>query len=230
MLFEVTVFDAEASTGWEVLPTLPALIWLVMNPPGGGRDLSFLSDCPSLTGVFLQDCNALSDLSALVSVSRLGTVGLWKAKHLRDLHALTELPNLKLLDIRDAPLAAGLAAVTPILDRLEKLRVFSVPTVTSLGALAGSSLVDLTLSDCPVADLEPLATLQSLTEVWLLDLPAVNLAPLATLPHLRELHLTRIEEPVDLSPLTRTRHRLHVELWNTSTVGTAGPLVKIRRY
>ncbi|MDQ4032815.1 MAG: hypothetical protein M3332_11305, partial [Actinomycetota bacterium] len=49
--------------------------------------------------------------------------------------------------------------------------------------------------------------------------PAVDLAPLATLPHLRELMLAGIDEPVDLSPLARTSHRLRVELWNTSTVG-----------
>ena len=48
------------------------------------------------------------------------------------------------------------------------------------------------------------------------------------LPHLRELMLLNIDEPVDLSPLAPTDHRLRVELWNTFTVGTADPLVKIR--
>ncbi|MDQ4021755.1 MAG: hypothetical protein M3257_09060 [Actinomycetota bacterium] len=225
----VSIRGGGVSTGWGVLPTLPALRWLVINPPGGGHDLSFLSDCPSLTGVFLTDCNALTDLSALVSASRLGAVGLWKAKHLRDLHTLTELPNLKFLDIRDAPLAAGLAAVTSILDRLEEVRVFSVPTATSLDALAGSSLQEINLSDCPITDLTPLGTLQSLKRVWLGGFPAVDLAPLTLLPHLRELKLAGIKEPVDLSPLARTDHRLGVELWYTPTVGTAGPHVKIRR-
>jgi len=32
-----------------------------------------------------------------------------------------------------------------------------------------------------------------------------------------------------LSPLARIRHRLWLKLWNTTTVGTAGSLVKIRR-
>ncbi|MDQ3601402.1 MAG: hypothetical protein M3408_09175, partial [Actinomycetota bacterium] len=77
--------------------------------------------------------------------------------------------------------------------------------------MAGSSLQAIDLADCPISDLAPLATLQSLTRVWLQDFPAVNLAPLATLPHLRELHLARIKEPVDLSPLTRNDHRLRVE-------------------
>ena len=62
------------------------------------------------------------------------------------------------------------------------------------------------------------------------DFPAVDLAPLAMLPHLRELMLLNIDEPVDLSPLAPMDHRLRVELWNTFTVGTAGPLVKIRRH
>ena len=87
----------------------------------------------------------------------------------------------------------------------------------------------MNLAGCPVADLKLLATLQSLTRVGLLRLPAVNLAPVAALPHLRELMLADIDEPVDLSPLARIHHRLRLELWNTSTVGTASPLVKIRR-
>ena len=119
--------------------------------------------------------------------------------------------------------------MTPVLDRLKKLDVRRAPTVTSLDALARSSLQEINLVDCPIADLAPLATMQSLTRVWLRDFPAVDLAPLATLPHLRELMLLDINEPVDLSPLARTEHRLRVVLWNTSTVGTAGPPVRIRR-
>ena len=63
-------------------------------------------------------------------------------------------------------------------------------------------------------------------------LPPVNATvptPLASLPHLRELRLMDINEPVDLSPLAQTDHRLRVELRNTPTVGEPGPLVKIRR-
>ena len=226
----VDVRSGEANTGWEVLPRLPELWWLAVNLPDGGRDLSFLAGCPSLTSVVLKGCTALSDLSALVSVSRLRYVYLGDAQHLRDLRAFTGLRNLKRLGIDDAPLTDGLAAVTPVLDRLEELDVGRVQTVTSLEAVAGSSLREINLADCPITDLEPLATLQSLVRVWLRDLPAVNVAPLATLPHLRELRLTRIEEPVDLSPLAlRASHRLWVGLSNTSTVGAAGPLVKVRR-
>ena len=224
------VRSGEANTGWEVLPRLPELWWLAVNLPDGGRDLSFLAGCPSLTSVVLKGCTALSDLSALVSVSRLRYVYLGDAQHLRDLRAFTGLRNLKRLGIDDAPLTDGLAAVTPVLDRLEELDVGRVQTVTSLEAVAGSSLREINLADCPITDLEPLATLQSLVRVWLRDLPAVNVAPLATLPHLRELRLTRIEEPVDLSPLAlRASHRLWVGLSNTFTVGAAGPLVKVRR-
>ena len=217
------------SAGWGVLPKLTALQWLGVNPPDDAYDLSFVADCPSLISVFLHDCNALSDLSALTSASRLKSVGLGNGRHLRDLHSLTELPNLKFLDIRNTPLADGLAAVTPILDRLEELSVFSVPTATSLGALAGSSLQEVDLADCPIADLAPLATLQFLTRVCLRDFPTMNLAPLATLPNLRDLELDGIDEPVDLSPFAQIHHRLRVKLWNTYTVGAAGPLVKIRR-
>ncbi len=104
-----------------------------------------------------------------------------------------------------------------------------MPTVTSLDPVAGSSLQSIRLTDCPLTDLTPLAMLQSLTRLWLRDFPAVDLSPLSAVPHLRELFLIRIEEPVDLSPLARTPHRLRVNLWNTSTVGTAGPLIKVKR-
>jgi len=224
------MFGGEASSGWEVLSALPALRWLTVGLPDGGRDLSFLARYPSLTGAVLNGCTALSDLSALVSASQLRYVYLRDAKHLRDLDALTGLPNLERLGIDDAPLTDGLAAVTPVLDQLKELDVRRVPTVTSLEAVVGSSLQEIHLADCPISDLAPLATLQSLTRVWLQDFPAVDLAPLATLPHLRELRLTGIDEPVDLSPLAPMDHRLRVGLWNTFTVGTAGPLVKIRRH
>ena len=131
--------------------------------------------------------------------------------------------------IDGAPLADGVAAVIPVLDRLKNFGVWSVPTVTSLDAVAGSSLHEINLADCPITDLTPLSTMQSLTRVWLRDFPAVDLEPLATLPHLRELNLMNVDEPVDLSPLARIDHRLRVELWSTSTMGNAGPLVKIRR-
>ena len=178
----------------------------------------------------LNGCTALSDLSALASASHLRDVHLLDAKHIRDLSALTGLSDLRSLIIDGAPLANGIAAVTPVLDRLKVFGVWSVPTATSLDALAGSGLQQINLADCPLTDLPPLATMQSLTRVWLRDFPAVDLAPLAALPHLRVLFLLEIEEPVDLSPLARTHHRLWVELRNTSTVGAAGPLVKIRRF
>lgn len=104
-----------------------------------------------------------------------------------------------------------------------------MPTVNSLKALAGSSLEVFHLRSCPVADLKPLATLQSLTLVSLQDLPAVDLAPLAALPHLRDLHLGSIAEPTDLSPLAQTGHRLQIHLFGTTTVGNPGPLIKIKK-
>jgi len=225
----VNVLGGGVSAGWELLTTLPALFELYVDPPNGGHDLSLLADCPSLIAVFLHGCAELSDLSALGSAASLRHVGLFGARHLRDLRALTGLLDLKALWVSEASLADGVATVAPVLDRLKFLAVFSMPTVTSLDALARSSLQEIDLAGCPIAELAPLATMQSLTRVWLQDFPAVDLAPLATLPHLRELYLEEIEKPVDLSPLARTHHRLRVRLRNTSTVGTAGPLVKIRR-
>jgi hypothetical protein len=219
----------EVSAGWEVLPTLTALHWLGVSPPDGGRDLSFVAACPSLTSVYLPGCTTLSDLSELVSASRLRYLNLADAKHLRNLRALARLPDLTYLVIQDAPLGDGLGAVTPVLDRLTELSVWSVPTASSLDALTGSSLQELHVAHCPITALAPLATLQSLVTLGLTGLPAVDLAPLASLPHLRELTLSDMNEPVDLSPLVQTDHCLRVKLWNTLTVGEPGPLVKIRR-
>jgi len=160
------MFGGEASSSWEVLSALPALRWLTVGLPDGGRDLSFLAHYPSLTGVVLNGCTELSDLSALVSASQLRSVYLRDAKQLRDLRAFIGLPNLERLGIDDAPLTDGLAAVTPVLDRLKELDVWRVPTVTSLQAVVGSSLQEINLADCPITDLAPLATLQSLTLVW----------------------------------------------------------------
>jgi len=188
-LVMVHMVGGGANAGWEVLPTLPELSWLNVIAPDGGRDLSFLADCPALTRVRLYGCTELSDLSALVSASRLRKVYLWDAKQLRDLRPFIGLPNLERLGIDDAPLTDGLAAVTPVLDRLEQLDVWRVPTVTSLQAVAGSSLQEIHLADCPITDLTPLSTMQSLTRVWLRNFPAVDLAPLDALPHLRELML-----------------------------------------
>ncbi|MGH3899863.1 MAG: NACHT domain-containing protein [Pseudonocardiaceae bacterium] len=225
----VNVSGGWVGAGLEVLATLPKLRALLIEPPAGGQDLSFLANHPTLTDVLLSGCTELSDLSALVSVSRLRYVSFRHAKRLRHLGALTELSDLTSLYIEGAPLTGGLAAVTPLLDQLKVLSVWSVPTVTSLDALAGSTLIHLRLDDCPVTDLEPLGTLQSLTKVGLHRLAGLNLAPLASLPQLRELTLKDMNEPVDLSPLAQTDHRLQVELWNTATVGEPGPLVKVRR-
>jgi Leucine-rich repeat (LRR) protein len=225
----VRVNGGSVSAGLETLSTIPKLRFLNIHLPGGGLDLSFLADCPALVDVIMEGCTRLSDLSALASASRLRFVYLFNAKRLRDLGALTELPDLRRFLIADAPLTGGLAAVTPILSQLENLSVWSVPTVTSLDALAGSTLTILNLADCPITDLEPLGTLRSLTEVWLQQLPGLSLAPLASLPRLRELTLGSMKEPVDLSPLAQTDHRLRVELRDTLAVGDPGPLVKIRR-
>jgi NACHT domain-containing protein len=225
----VNVTHGTVRTGWEVLTTLPNLWWLQVNAPDGGRDLSFVAESPSLIIVILRDCTALSDLTPLAAASRLWHVGLFDTKHLRDLQALTGLANLRSLGIGCASFPGGLDIVAPILDRLERLRVLWMPTVTSLDVLAGSSLESFELRDCPVVDLEPLATLRSLKRVLFQDLLTVNLAPLAALPHLGQLELIDIEAPVDLSPLAQKDHRLRVEVRNTSTGGTAGPLVKVRR-
>jgi internalin A len=229
-LESVRVTGLRVSAGLKWLPTLTALRQLSLVAPDGGRVLSFLAGCRALTAVTLFGCSELSDLSALASAISLRSVHLLAATRLIDLRALRGLADLKLLTIGQAPLTGGLAAVTPVLDRLEGLTLVSAPTVTSLDALTESGLQEINLADCPITDLAPLATLQSLTRVWLRDFPAVDLAPLAMLPHLRELMLLNIDEPVDLSPLAPTDHRLRVELWNTFTVGTAGPLVKIRRH
>ncbi|MGH3770375.1 MAG: NACHT domain-containing protein [Pseudonocardiaceae bacterium] len=194
--------------GWEALTELTELTFLGISPPDGGRDLSFFAAFPSLTSVYLHGCTALSDLTELVAYPRLRSVNLANAEQLGDLRALARLPDLKRLIIQDAPLTGGLAAVAPVLDRLTHFVVISVPTVTSLEPLAGSSLVNLFLVNCPVTDLEPLATL----------------------PHLRKLTLIDIDGPVDLSPLARTDHRLRVALRDTATVGNPGPLVKISKF
>ncbi|MGH3849493.1 MAG: hypothetical protein ACRDR6_15160 [Pseudonocardiaceae bacterium] len=209
---------------------MTALHSLGLTPADRGRDLSFLGDCPALKSVELYNCTELADLSALVSASGLKHVHLGNVPRLRDLRALTGLTDLRSLGIARPSLSVGLDAVTPILDRLASLCVWSMPTATSLQALAGSALEVFDLGSCPVADLEPLGTLQSLTQVWLRSLPALNVAPLAMLPHLRELYLIDMEEPVDLSPLARTDHRLRVHLHNTATMGNPGPLVKIRKF
>ncbi|MGH3866411.1 MAG: NACHT domain-containing protein [Pseudonocardiaceae bacterium] len=228
MLRMLNIFGGRVGAGLEILATLSELTRLYIYPPAGGRDLSFLADCPALTDLTLHGCTELSDLSALASASRLSHVLLHDAKRLRDLHTLTELPDLTSFGIA-GPLIGGLAAVAPV-DQLKELRVWSVPTVTSLDPLSGMTLEFFFLDNCPVTDLEPLGTLQSLTEVRLRRIPSLNLAPLASLPHLRKLTLADINDPVDLSPLAQTSHRLQVELRNTPTVGDPGPLVKVRRH
>ncbi len=225
----VRVEGGSVGAGLEILAALPELKHLSIYPPAGGQDLSFLADCPSLISVDLRSCTELSDLSALASASHLRAVNLWHAMLLRDLNSLAELPDLTSFFIHGAPLTDGLAAVASVLNQLKNFSVWSVPTVTSLDALVGSTLNYLDLDDCPITDLEPLGMLQSLTRVLLRRLPGLNLAPLASLEHLRELTLIDINEPVDLSPLAQMDHRLRVELWNTPTVGEPGPLVKVRR-
>ncbi|MGH8625698.1 MAG: NACHT domain-containing protein, partial [Gammaproteobacteria bacterium] len=225
----VNVFGGRANAGLEILATLPELEYLGIQSPAKGHELSFLADCPTLTHVLLHDCAELSDLSALASASRLRFVELRHAERLRDLGALTELRDLRSFVIGGAPLTGGLAAVVPVLNRLKDLYVRSVPTVTSLAALAGSTLDHLDLADCPITDLEPVGALQSLTAVELQRLPGLNLAPLASLQHLRELTLVDMNESVDLAPLAQINHRLQVELRNTHSVGEPGPLVKVRR-
>jgi hypothetical protein len=223
---------SEASAGWEALPAIRALWALGIDPPNGGGDLSFfsaLAECPSLTLLDMRGCTELSDLSALVSASGLRGLGIYDASRLYDLRALIGLANLQSLHIGDAPLTGGLVAVAPVLDRLNDLSLLWVPTATSFDELAGSSLQRINLAKCPATSLEPLTTVQSLEEVRLQRFPALDLSPLARLRHLQKLFLRNIDEPVDLSSLAQIDHRIQIGLHNTSTVGTAGPLVKIQR-
>jgi hypothetical protein len=217
------------STGVEALAELTGLRSLSLSPPDNGRDLSFLADCPALRTVILNHCTELTDLSTLVSASALQRIYLWSATSLCDLQALADLADLRWLSIDHAPLSGGLDTVASVLDRLSYLGVWSVPTVTCLDALAETALVSFNLVSCPVTDLDPVGALRSLNEVGLGHLTTVNLAPLATLPHLQNLHLWAIEEPVDLSPLALTHHRLRVRLSNTDIMGDPGPLATIRK-
>jgi energy-coupling factor transporter ATP-binding protein EcfA2 len=227
-LEKLVAWNSEGITNRESLTALPNLASLVLTAPDGGRDLSFLAECVSLTGVTLHRCAELSDLSALVSASQLRLLQLFGSHHALNLGPLTRLPHLTGLTIGDAPLPNGVAAI-PILDQLRGLGLWNVPTVTSLEALIGASLGLIDLNDCPVTDLGPLAMLLSLETLRLERMHAVNVAPLAMLPRLKELRLTDIDEPVDLSQLARTYHRLRVELRNTSAVGTSDQLIKVRR-
>lgn len=119
--------------------------------------------------------------------------------------------------------------MTPVLHQLEILGLLSIPIVASLDALTGSTLNCLDLNDRPITDLAPLGALPYLATVWLRWLPGLDLAPLASLSHLHDLKLVNMKEPIDLSPLAQTGHRLRVELWDTPTVGEPGPLVQVRR-
>lgn len=114
-LENVFVLGRGVSAGWELLTRLPKLWWLSMNAPDDGRDLSFVADCPSLTVLALRGCIALSDLSALVSASHLRTVHLEDAKRLRDLGALTELPDLTRFTIEMLRLSVALLLWHPSL-------------------------------------------------------------------------------------------------------------------
>ena len=116
----VNMIGGRASTGLEIFAALPKLKHLYILPPAGGQDLSFLTNCLALTSVPLDGCTELSDLSALTSASRLRHVEFRAAKRLRNLNHLTELPDLTSFTIECAPLAGGLAAVTPVLDRLKR--------------------------------------------------------------------------------------------------------------
>jgi NACHT domain len=216
-------------TGLDVLSRLTALHSLHLVPADRGRDLSPLSGCSALKVLYLFDCPELVDLSPLVSVSGLTDVHLGRVTRLRDLRSLAELAELNSLGIDGAPLAGGLDAVIPILDRLTELRFWSIPTGTSLEALVGSALECFSWGSRDVTDLAPLSTLQSLRRVWLGHSLAVNLMPLAKLPRLRELILSCIDEPVNLSPFAWTDHRLWVQLVRTTAVGDPGPLVKVRK-
>ncbi|MGH3984288.1 MAG: NACHT domain-containing protein [Pseudonocardiaceae bacterium] len=127
----VYVSGGSASAGLEILAALPELKYLYIRPPAGGQDLSFLVGCPSLIRVSLADCTKLSNLSVLASASHLRHVSLYHAKRLGDLNTLTELPDLTSLCIGHAPLTGGLAAVTPVLDQLKDLYMYSVQYLQS---------------------------------------------------------------------------------------------------
>ena len=225
----VFVTEAPVSAGLEVLAALPKLKYLGINPPAEVQSQCFLDHCSLLTHVTLVGCNELLDLSALASLSILQRVDVWDAKRLRDLRAITHLRDLKHLGIASAPLVGGLSAVAPFVDRLKTLSVYSVPTATSLEPITGNLLQKITLDACPLTDLGPIATFQSLRELKLYHFPTLrDLAPLTALPHLRDLYLSFIEEPVDLSPFAQMDHHLRIHLRNTRTVGQPGPLIKVR--
>lgn len=162
---------------------LPKLTEVGLNLDSPWPELSPLGTLPALRDLsFEGNILALASLSCLPSVENVSfTCGpLWTTP-VRDLHALPEMPNVRLLTIGKTSCVEGVGVAS--LDGIERY----------------PHVVNLTLAGV-FRDLRPLMALRELTCLTLHGELFTDLRPLATLPRLREVTLIR-ERPLDIEPL-----------------------------
>lgn len=166
------------------LAGLPQLDVLNLNLDSPWPDISVLATLPAL-----RELNLTGNLLTLAAVPSLPTVetvvfgaGESWTTPVRDLHALPEMPKVRMLFIGKT--SSINATGTTTLDGIERY----------------PHLVNLTISGV-FRDLRPLTALRELTCLTLFGELFNDLRPLASLPRLRELTMIR-ERPLDIEPLS----------------------------
>ncbi|GAA2800040.1 NACHT domain-containing protein [Crossiella cryophila] len=185
--------------GLGFLASLPRLRTLELwYPPI--TDLWFVADLPELRELALADCADLREISGVATARNLETLRLHGAVSLTDLAPLELLPALTELHLIMSELPGGLAGLGSVLPRLTWLSLNNTP-VDDLAPLTGGKLVDLDLGYTKVADLTPLAGLDTLRRLNLQDSHQHDLAPLAGLSQRMNLLLLHDQEVRNLDKL-----------------------------
>ncbi|MFF0247901.1 NACHT domain-containing protein [Streptosporangium sandarakinum] len=208
------------------LAHLPELQDLLLVNHDFAGSLAFLDGLPRLRTLLLDDVGSVRDFGPVTRHTTLDDLTLHGARHLRDIAFLADLPHLEMLNIGEADIRGGLAALVEHAPRLRRIGLRDIGSLGDLAALDALSLTSLELTRCrDVTDLTPLARQRGLEALTLVESDVADLSPLAGLPNLRHLSVRGSRRVVDLSPLADLEALQELVLLETAPVLDLAPLM-----
>ncbi len=157
---------------------------------------------PDLIHLNIQGCRNITDISPLVSLSRLSILNMTGCSKIEDISPLTRISSLRELHLPPTT-DEKLARVLTHLPQLEKLSLRHGHQITDLSPMAGLTNLDHLVMRyaSEVVDINPLTGLTRLKVLDLTNSGVQDLNALAKLSNLEWLYLSDSKGVNDISPL-----------------------------
>lgn len=177
----------------------------------GTDDISSVLALQNLRSLTVGQIAKTIDLTSLAKNDRLEIVHILPDTLIEDYSPLKSHPNLAKVSLNniDSNTFHDLVAAWPKLSSI----TISNSSITSedIAQLPANQLAWLAVSNCPLGDISPLASLSNLGIVQLTDCGITDIAPLATLTNLQALNLSG-NQIIDITPLVALTSLGHIGL------------------